>query len=84
MHEITPFDIRVVVGERGIAVAPPERGFGTPQNLHVLLRHRLLLQPHGFEGVGRAAKPLRVSDLTVPHRIHDPEQLVEFDSRATC
>ena len=31
-------------------VASVERRQGTPHDLHVLLRHRLLRQPRGFEG----------------------------------
>src|SRR5215211_5140513 len=34
-------------------------------NLHVLLRHRLLLQPGGFEGFGVSAKRLPPDDLAV-------------------
>src|SRR5436305_14834489 len=38
---------------------------------HVLLRHRLLLQPHGFEGVGTVRVRVPGIDLVAP----EPEQM---------
>src|SRR5689334_23688061 len=38
-----------------------------------ILRHRLLLQPHGFEGLGLAAVDLHARALAAAHRVHEPE-----------
>src|SRR5215216_5439614 len=44
----------------------------------VLLRHRLLPQPHGFEGLALGGKPLQAHDHSVPKPKH--VCLVEFGS----
>jgi hypothetical protein len=43
-------EFRVKVGEDGLVSVGVPRREGCPHDLHVLLRHRLLRQPHGFEG----------------------------------
>src|SRR5436190_20033183 len=44
-------DILGAAGEVALHVAVIERGHYSLDDVHVLLRHRLLLQPHGFEGL---------------------------------
>jgi hypothetical protein len=46
------FSVRGRVLERRIEVPPVEGGKGSANDLHVLLGHRLLLKPGGFEGLG--------------------------------
>jgi len=58
--------VRVQPLKPGWGVSAGERGETTPHDLHVLLRHRLLRQPGGFEGlslllVEREANGLAVS-----------------------
>src|SRR6185437_12188465 len=48
-HRGEPFDIRAHALEDRIGIAPVEGVDHPLGNLHVLLRHRLLDQPHGFE-----------------------------------
>src|SRR3954447_10317121 len=49
----------------GLWVSPIHRGDATEHDLHVLLRHRLLPQPHGFEGFGAVVEDLGATDLSV-------------------
>jgi hypothetical protein len=51
-------------------VLPIERLEEPPHNLHVLLRHRLLLQAHGFDGGLLGAKVLKAHDLPVAKLEH--------------
>ena len=41
-----------------------------PRQLHVLLRHRLLRKPGGFEGFLQASKPREPADLAVSEGPH--------------
>src|SRR2546423_6791938 len=57
----------------------PARGFDdAAHNVHVLLRHRLLRQPHGFEGLRLAHVELLMDHQSVLERI-DPSALPERD-----
>src|SRR5215211_1279224 len=52
------------------------------QSFHVLLRHRLLPQPDGLEGVGSIREPLVAGDLSLAERGDDP--IVDLDVCAAC
>src|SRR2546421_11607648 len=45
-------------------------------DLHVLLRHRLLLKPHGFEGVLAVRVLLHLNRLSFPNRPHERQPLL--------
>jgi hypothetical protein len=59
------FDIGMRPLRRAI-VATFMCGADRAHKLHVLLRHRLLRQPHGFEGIGLVEERLPARDLPVP------------------
>src|ERR1051326_6827352 len=44
-------DVGIHVGIDGVPVSAPERLVPPPHYLQVLLRHRLVLEAHGFEGL---------------------------------
>jgi hypothetical protein len=44
----------------------------------VLLRHRLLRQPHGFEGFGSLLEPTKASDLPVLDRVDESAPRLHF------
>src|SRR5204863_6275236 len=67
VSEGNSFDLWITHSEKGSLVAPNDGLEGQTHRLHVLLRHRLPLQPHGFEGVVGAVKPLVSRDLPVAH-----------------
>ena len=46
-----------------------------PHDLHVLLRHRLLRQPQGFEGLRVIPEELLIDDLALAHRDRRPSTL---------
>ncbi len=52
----------------GVEVAPVEGVKGSASKLHVLLRHRLLGQPHGFEGFGSIGEYSTIRRTFVSHR----------------
>src|SRR5436190_11078514 len=52
------------------------------QVLHVLLRDRLLLQPHGFEGFGLATEGVPPDGLPVTPLADNPEPLLDW--RGAC
>jgi hypothetical protein len=49
----------------GVAVRCPRSQEHRPHDLHVLLRHRLRRQPHGFEGFGAVGEDMGAADLPV-------------------
>src|SRR5262245_4449201 len=60
------FEVLIADREPGAQVAPI-KGFQPPtHDLDVLLRHRLLLKPCGFEGIVPVREPLRTKDLPLP------------------
>src|SRR4029079_11233683 len=67
LHHREPFDLGVVlVNPRLEVVAVP--GFHVPfEDLHVLLRHRLLPQPGGFEGLLQLPVLLDSNVLAIPN-----------------
>src|SRR4029079_4195410 len=69
LHDREPFDLGVVlVNPRLEVVAVP--GFHAPfEDLHVLLRHRLLTQPGGFESFGAMCVLLYAENLAVAQRV---------------
>ena len=58
-----PFDVLIQDVERGGEVATVEGVEHCPHNCDVLLRHRLLRQPHGFEGIGTPGMDIDADDL---------------------
>ena len=53
---VVPLELRIRLWKQGVHVAPVEVFEAAPDQLHVLLRHRLLRQPGGFEGSFRIAE----------------------------
>ena len=58
--------IRVVERDEHVKVAPGEGIKGPIRKLDLLLRHRLLPQPHGFEGFGLRLESAVPDDLSLP------------------
>ena len=52
-------------------------------DLHVLLRHRLLLQAHGFEGVGRLTVQPHFDNAAIANCENDGRVRVHFDALST-
>ena len=83
-HDRDPLDVgveeveelRQVGGPR--CVCPVERLEGPPHDLHVLLRHRLLREPEGFEGLLVIAEQLDSDDLVLADCVEARSSL--FDS----
>src|SRR5215208_2488441 len=88
-----PFDFRIPEFDPG----PRERGFpvelarittkgidSSPQSLHVLLRHHLSLEPHGFEGLLRISKGSEADQLSVTELQHPAGGRLRFDSAASA
>jgi len=50
------------------------------EGIQVLLRHRLLSQPGGFEGVVAGVVLTATRDLSVPNREDVRESLIEFET----
>src|SRR5262245_54427002 len=48
-HRILPFNVRAEEGDERICVSSVQGTDASSDDLHVLLRHRLLRQPSGFE-----------------------------------
>ena len=69
------------VGKGGVHASRRIGGVGPPHDLNVLLRHRLLAQPGGFEGFGHVRVHLHPDRLSVPERPHLSEAHVDGDSR---
>src|SRR5215218_1707548 len=62
---MSEFDVLVVKVEEAARIAGAE---DPPHDLHVLLRHRLLREPGGFEGLLAVVEQLHLSDLAVGER----------------
>ena len=60
--------IRVVERDEHVKVVPGEGIKGPVRKLDVLLRHRLLPQPGGFEGLGAIKEDIHPRDSTVAER----------------
>src|SRR5262245_51790256 len=58
-------DVWVIHLTKGVHVASVPRGECGAHDLHVLLRHRLLPQPGGFESLRFARKPAGANDLAI-------------------
>ena len=65
---------------RASQIAASERRVGPSQDFHVLLRHRLLRQPHGFEALGRVQVEAHLSDKAFVELEHVGNGGVERDS----
>ena len=62
---------------------PPDRyrrRLKTPHQLHVLLRHRLLRQPHGFEGFGSVGVLADAIEPAAAQLVNPEDALVDLDS----
>ena len=55
-----------------------------PNDVHVLLRHRLLRQPGGLESVLPRSEAMHPDDLATVHQQVDSELLVEVDVTCTA
>lgn len=62
-----PFDLRIEGLRRGIDIASVPRFMGAAHDLYVLPRHRLVPQPHGFEGLCPVAVGLEADGPSVAH-----------------
>jgi hypothetical protein len=51
LRELVPLDIGIQCLQRGVGAVPIESRIRATCDLDVLLRHRLVPQPHGFEGL---------------------------------
>src|SRR2546423_15668676 len=77
-----PLDVGMRFGdERVEVVALPILKLAAPE-LHVLSRHRLLLKPHGFEGVGVVPEELQTEDSTLTQRKDERGLLMELRALA--
>src|SRR5205085_6529322 len=75
--DLLPLEVRCdLIGPR-TEVALPPAVVDRSHDLHVLVRHRLLRQPHGFEGVGLARVHPKPPQLAVAHRPHMPPALLD-------
>src|SRR5207249_3487917 len=63
-------DLHIIVREchKGVEVAPVEGVNGSADKVHVLLRHGLLRQPQGFEGLGVIPEELNAEDPALAYR----------------
>ena len=66
--EISPWSYAALKPAAGSPFSMPsmERVEDSPHDLHVLLRHRLLREPGGFEGLASVEEPARSCGPTVP------------------
>src|SRR5829696_6880349 len=69
-----------ISAQEGIEVASVHRAIGAERQLHVLLRHRLLRQPRGVEGLRGVGETLHVSDLPVAEAVQDGQPCVDRDA----
>src|SRR5262249_31044245 len=60
-----PFNLRRGIAQPSLGIAPIPGFDRTPHNLQVLVRHRLLLQAHGFEGLLVIKEVLDEDDATL-------------------
>src|ERR1700730_4632747 len=75
-------DVRVGDLLESLPVSAPEGVGSAPDQLHVLLRHHLLLQPHGFEGFGGACVRLPPDDAALLDLEHVRGVVADGGSRA--
>src|SRR6185437_11459456 len=61
---------------------PAKRLSGAPGKRHALLRHRLLREPHGFEGFKRLVEPREPNDLAVTNVEHVATLDIDLDTAA--
>src|SRR5436190_2224067 len=61
--------IRGEASPESLGVTSVERFYCRPHDLHVLLRHRLLREPHGFEGLSVVPEELHAEHLSLPERV---------------
>src|SRR5262249_25269567 len=76
------FHLRITERQKGGPVATIDGLQPLPQSLHVLLRHRLSLQPHRFEGLGSHQVVLDTDDLAVPNSEHRADLFLNWDAAA--
>ena len=81
-RRVMPNRVLLEPAGRAFIVTAEHRIEGAADYLHVLLRHRLLLQPHGFEGLLVVEEVLSKDDAAVAVGVHlRPAQLL-FDAAA--
>src|SRR3954471_20080754 len=64
-------DMLAAAGQVPVKVPVVDRSHRAAHDLHVLLRHRLLLQPHGFEGYVLVLVEAEASDSPVADGEHE-------------
>ena len=73
-----PLDIRVEDLENGLEIPTIEGRIGSPHDFDLLLRHRLLRQPGGLEGMRALRKYLGSGKLAPAKRHHDPPTALHY------
>jgi hypothetical protein len=80
-------DIGVTAAQQGGKIATIERASESPQDLDVLLGHRLLREPGGFEGCGAMAEDLHLPHVSISDsvdlKVVDHDRDAAFPASAT-
>src|SRR5207247_1665662 len=74
----------VVSGDELRDLTGVQRVRESPQPLHVLLRHRLLLQPHSFAGFVMVAEDAYAADLAIYEFINGRDGQVDWNSAGSA
>ena len=73
------FEVRVRLAPQALPITAVQGRVAPAHDLHVLLRHRLLRQPGGFEGCLPSDEAPESEDLAASHQEVDGEWLVEVN-----